>query len=283
MNRRLATKSWTASVLWQFWGTRAVNRKRQGTGAPRRANARRRFRMHVERTLPLSMNANRWLVRAVCVGFSAVSLGCASSALASITTNVNVGDDFFSPTKVTLHANDNVKWTWIGARQHSSTGPGATPLWDSGTHGNGFTFTHTFTNAGSFPYRCVIHAQQTGTVTVLAVTNSPPTVALTSPTNGSTFAAPWTGVVQGKTSDLDGTVTKVDLFAGTALLGTVTSPSSNFTIGVTNLIAGSYVLRVVATDSGGATNTSAGISIQAVTPDSIVLGLPQRISRSEEA
>ena len=49
-------------------------------------------------------------------------------------------------------------------------------------------------------------------------------------------------------------------------------------MGVTNLAAGDYFLRAVATDGGGATNTSAGISIQVVSPNSVVLSSPERIS-----
>ncbi len=31
------------------------------------------------------------------------------------TITVKTGDDFFSPTKKTIHLNDIVKWTWVGA------------------------------------------------------------------------------------------------------------------------------------------------------------------------
>src|SRR6267154_4148429 len=80
---------------------------------------------------------------------------------AAITTNVTVGDPaFFSPKTVSITVNDSVKWTWTGTVTHSSTGPvtGTTNLWDSGLHSGPFTFTHQFTAAGSFPYKCVIHA-----------------------------------------------------------------------------------------------------------------------------
>jgi plastocyanin len=30
------------------------------------------------------------------------------------TITVKTGDDFFSPTKKTIHLNDIVKWTWVG-------------------------------------------------------------------------------------------------------------------------------------------------------------------------
>jgi plastocyanin len=34
---------------------------------------------------------------------------------AAKTHTVKVGDDFFSPTKKTIHVKDIVKWTWVGA------------------------------------------------------------------------------------------------------------------------------------------------------------------------
>ena len=55
----------------------------------------------------------------------------------------------------------------------------------------------------------------------------PPSVAITSPTNGATFAAPWTGTIHATVSDPDGTVSKVDFFAGATRLGTVTNPPAS--------------------------------------------------------
>src|SRR5215471_3623192 len=138
-----------------------------------------------------------------CGGFE---LFLCTSALAT-TTNVNVGDDFFNPSSVKINAGDSVKWNWIGSISHSSTSTSTPILWDSGIQSSG-TFTHTFASAGSFPYKCRVHSFQTGTVTVQAAANVPPTVALTSPTSGATFAAPWTGAIKANASDSDGKVNK---------------------------------------------------------------------------
>jgi plastocyanin len=194
------------------------------------------------------------------------------------TNNVNVGDDFFSPQTVTINVNDSVQWTWIGTLGHNTTGPGTPALWASATQSSG-SFTHQFGSAGSFAYVCTIHVAfgMHGTVNVQAA-DVPPTVSLTSPTNGAIFAAPWTGSIQGSDSDSDGTVTQVVLFAGATKVGTVGNPPASFNFGVTNLAAGNYTLSAVATDNGGATNTSAGIAIQVLTPVPILLSSPQRTS-----
>jgi hypothetical protein len=103
-------------------------------------------------------------------------------------------------------------------------------------------------------------------------------VAITAPTNGAAFAAPWTGVIQAAVSDPDDTVSKLDFFAGATRLGTVTNPPASPSFTVTNLPAGNYTLTAVATASKGATNTSAGVGIAVVMPVEIVLSAPQRMS-----
>jgi plastocyanin len=203
------------------------------------------------------------------------------TAVAATTTNVTVGDIFFSPPTVKISPGDSVKWNWTGFASHSSTSRSSPALWDSGVHQSGFSFTHTFASSGTNSYWCTVHTlSQLGTVIVQAPVNVPPTVAITSPTSGATFAAPWTGVVQANVSDSDDTVSKVDFFAGTTPLGTVANPAAQVNFTVTNLAAGTYALKAVATDSRGATNTSASVSISVLTPSPIVLSSGQRLSTS---
>jgi len=194
-------------------------------------------------------------------------------------TNVDVSDGAntlaYIPDAVTINAGDQVTWTWVGTRPHSATSD--TSVWDSGVLTAPATYSFTFNSAGSYPYFCVIHGF-TGSVTVQAA-NVPPSVAITSPTNGSTFAAPWTGTIHATASDSDGTVSKVDFFAGATHLGTVNNPPSNPSFTVTNLAAGNYTLKAVATDNQGATNTST-VGISVVTPVAIVLSSPKRLSAS---
>src|ERR1044071_4226220 len=98
---------------------------------------------------------------------------------ASVTTvDVTVapnGDLVFSPSSVTIHPGDTVRWTW-GASFHSTTSgsPGMpNGIWDSGILNQGATFTHTFNSAGTFPYYCTPHGgccNMVGTVIVVAET-----------------------------------------------------------------------------------------------------------------
>jgi hypothetical protein len=94
-------------------------------------------------------------------------------------------------------------------------------------------------------------------------TNSPPMVTLLTPTNGSVFRANQPIILRAFATDSDGTVSFVDFFANTSLVGRVTfSSSSNvYTRVWTNSVPGTYQIRAVATDNAGAQGTSAVASI----------------------
>lgn len=93
----------------------------------------------------------------------------------------------------------------------------------------------------------------------VASTNTPPTVAITSPLNNASFNAPATININATAADTDGTIAKVEFFQGTTKLGEdVTAPYS-FTWN--SIAAGSYSLTAVATDDDGAITTSAGIMV----------------------
>ncbi len=212
-------------------------------------------------------------------GLAAWALACPLSAQAT-NTNVMVSDGAntlaYVPDAVKINAKDQVTWIWVGTEDHTVTS--RTSVWRDAMGVKPFTFSFTFTNAGSYPYFCEIHGF-TGLVTVAAAI-VPPSVAITAPTNGATFAAPWTGMIRATVSDPDATVSKVDFFAGATRLGTVTNPPANTSFTVTNLAAGEYTLTALATDSLGATNTSPGVGITVVTPVPIILSSLKRVSAS---
>ena len=71
----------------------------------------------------------------------------------------------------TIHVGDTVQWVWVSGFHSTTSGTCAgacTPdgKWDSGA-GSGMTFSHTFSQAGSFPYFCTVHQSlMQGTVMV---------------------------------------------------------------------------------------------------------------------
>jgi hypothetical protein len=95
--------------------------------------------------------------------------------------------------------------------------------------------------------------------------NAPPTVSLTAPANGSSFAAPATIALAASASDSDGTVTRVDFYQGATLIGGATSAPYGATWA--NVAAGNYAITARATDNRGAVTVSAPVNV-VVSPNS---------------
>ncbi len=92
-----------------------------------------------------------------------------------------------------------------------------------------------------------------------------PQVRITNPTNGGFAYAFQAGVaITADATDLDGSVTNVQFFAGTNKVGE--SSASPWTALWTNAVSGSNVLTAVATDNTGATTRSAPVSVTVVVP-----------------
>ena len=88
----------------------------------------------------------------------------------------------------------------------------------------------------------------------------PPTVSLTSPAAGATVAPLATVTITASATDADGSVSRVDFYAGAALIGSQRSAPYSITWAVP---AGSHVLKAVAFDNTGAATTSATRTITA--------------------
>lgn len=99
-----------------------------------------------------------------------------------------------------------------------------------------------------------------------------PSATLTAPAANSVFAAPASINLAANVSDPDGTITKVDFFQGTTLLGTVSRAPYAFTW--TAVAAGRYSLTAKATDNSGVTTTSSAISVVVDALPSVSLTVP---------
>ena len=101
----------------------------------------------------------------------------------------------------------------------------------------------------------------------LANPGSLPTVALTSPANGASFNTGTTIALAADAADSDGTVTKVEFFAGATKLGE--DNEAPYTFDWSGMNSGAYALTARATDSTGNTVTSAAINITVVNPNNV--------------
>ena len=100
--------------------------------------------------------------------------------LNAATVQVQVGGNSlkFNPASVDIQIGDTVQWTWSTGKHSTTSGtPGAPDgIWDSGVHSTPFTFSHTFSTAGSFSYFCTPHGtccNMIGNVSVSAPTPTP--------------------------------------------------------------------------------------------------------------
>lgn len=200
------------------------------------------------------------------------AFGQAFSASAAI-ANISVINFAFVPAATNISVGDTVIWTWpAGSANHNVvTTASPTPAgWtnESALFSGPAAFTNTFNVSGNFPYHCTLHGF-TGSITVAAAANVPPTVSITNPAPGTVFAAPANVAIQASASDSDGSVTNVQFRVGATVLND--DNTAPFSGAANNLAAGNYTLSAIASDNGGATATNS-ISISVVTPVTVSLG-----------
>ncbi|SEW25588.1 chitinase [Chitinophaga sp. YR573] len=94
-------------------------------------------------------------------------------------------------------------------------------------------------------------------------TNVAPVVNLTAPAANASYTAPGSISITATATDSDGTVAKVEFYNGTTLLGTSTTSPYSYTW--SNVAAGSYTIKAIATDNSGASTTSSSVAVTVTT------------------
>ena len=136
--------------------------------------------------------------------------------------------------------------TWVTIRKTGLSLSAGQQVWRVVLDSNGST-----TAVGNLNYFRVVAASGT--------TNPPPTVSITSPANGTSQAGPANFTINATASDSNGTVSRVDFYAGGTLLGS--DASRPYSFNWTAVAAGSYSLTAVAVDNGGASGTSGAVNV----------------------
>ncbi len=235
---------------------------------------------------------NNWIMKkyrtawiGLCSLFALMSFIGASRAATTNSVMVRGGTGqagfYFNPSNIVISPGDSIVWTNISPTSHdvtqaskvgstwvSNTAPYWAPIQLSTTARKSQV---TFSNLGAYPYICIQHVittpqpnaanpTQTGLVTV-AIFNLLPTVAITAPTNISRFDSPASFTISADAADpdSDGSVSNVQFFAGTTLLGT--DDSAPYSIEVSNLAGGFYPLTARAIDNLGGATTSAVVNV----------------------
>ena len=89
---------------------------------------------------------------------AALSVGTTASGKAK-TATVDVDDDFYSPTKLTVKEDKKVEWNWIAEDVHDVTkGSGPGKFFESGPQqGTGVLYSKTFKKPGKYEIICSLH------------------------------------------------------------------------------------------------------------------------------
>ncbi len=124
-----------------------------------------------------------------------------------------------------------------------------------------FYFTYQVPTGGERNSSIDPHSYLVGTVCEAGA----PNVSITSPIEAASFTAPANITINATASDADGSISKVEFFNGTSLLGT--SETSPYSYTWTGVAAGSYSLTAKATDNGGLSASSIPVNIMVNVPN----------------
>jgi len=182
------------------------------------------------------------------VSISSPSKSDSFTSPASITVNATASDSDGAIIKVEFFQG-NIK---IGER---TTAPFSI-TWTEAPEG---TYSLTAVATDNVNSKTVSAAVSITVVEPVTPVNKMPIVSIDSPTKGSSFTAPATVTIDVNASDLDGSITKVELFNGAVKLYEKTAAPYSFTL--KDLPAGSYELKAMATDNMKATSTSSSIDL----------------------
>jgi hypothetical protein len=172
---------------------------------------------------------------------------------AAITLSANASDDS-AVTSVAFYA-DGTLLSTLTAAPYSMTWTGA----PTGSHSLTAVATD---NAGL--------ATTSAAVNILV--DTAPTASVTSPANNSVFVTGSTVTLSAGATDSDGSVSKVDFFAGATLVGT--AATAPFNVAWVNPASGTYAITAKATDNAGLATTSAAVTVIIDAPPTCAITSP---------
>jgi plastocyanin len=171
---------------------------------------------------------------AVCVSAKAVTTNVAFGGASTALYN-------FRPADVTIHPGDTVIWS-NGGGIHTVTGSGSDPVCGSGNVTT--SCSHTFTNAGTYPYACLYHGSlfnMTGVVRVVSFPlPAPPVLTNTAMLTNQQFR--FTVLATANHTNTIQAVTSLSPSNNWAFVATVVPASNSFTFTDTN--ASQFGLRI---------------------------------------
>jgi len=113
---------------------------------------------------------NKILPLVALAAVTAIAAGPAAQGSPQATRTVAVGNDFFSPRKLTVGAGTTVRWRWRrGADAHNiklRRGPRGVRRFSSKTRDAPFSFRRRLSRRGTYSMICTLHSGMTQRITV---------------------------------------------------------------------------------------------------------------------
>ncbi len=180
-------------------------------------------------------------------------------------TSPTAGQSFLAPANIALSANASDA---DGSVTKVEFFNGATKIGEDLDAPYNFAWNNVAAGAYSLTAKATDNQGAITTSAAVAITvnapNQPPSVSLTSPTQGQAFLAPANISLTANASDVDGSVTKVEFFNGATKIGE--KVGAPFSFGWNDVPAGAYSFTAKATDNQGATTTSTAVAITVTDP-----------------
>ena len=113
-------------------------------------------------------NHRAWILITFLISAAFIYTGCSKSSNSGMSgpgaNEVWMKNTAFDPASITVSVNSTVTWTNKDGYSHDVTATDSS--FYSGTIPSGATYTHQFTTAGTYTYRCTFHPGMTGVVVV---------------------------------------------------------------------------------------------------------------------
>jgi plastocyanin len=111
------------------------------------------------------------LIGTAAAGSLALALAGAGGALGSSSKVVKVGDDYFTPAKLTVKKGTKVRWAWLAGNQDNhdvrlKSGPKGVKKFKSDLAASDYSFSKKLTVPGTYKLYCSLHATMRQTIVV---------------------------------------------------------------------------------------------------------------------
>jgi plastocyanin len=111
------------------------------------------------------------LIGLAAAGLLALAIASASSASSGKTRVIKIGDDYYSPAKVTVKKGTKVKWSWLdgNADNHDvrlKSGPKGVKKFKSALAASDYSYSKTLSVPGTYKIYCSLHATMKATIVV---------------------------------------------------------------------------------------------------------------------